>query len=95
MDKSEVIIKPYHSLPCELEMFYIKGEQADEDVFGESRDFAPELAEPYGCGCYRFKADLAKAPQAMTNYGLTLEDFVEVCDMLEDALDVGECGWCT
>ena len=94
MDKSDIVIKPYHALPCELEMFYIKGKKAYEEDFGHGHDVSPEEAEPYGCGCWRFRADLKKAPEAMKKYGLTLEEFIEVCDMLEDALYVGECGWC-
>lgn len=94
MDKSEVVIKPYNALPCELEMFEIKGKKASEEDFGNGYDACPEEAEEYGCGCWRFRADLAKAPQAMKKYGLTVEEFTEVCEMLENALWVGECGWC-
>jgi hypothetical protein len=94
MDKSEVVIKPYGALPCHLETFEIRGQDACEDDFGSGGDESPETAEEYACGYWRFRADLKKAPEAMKKYGLSIEEFIEVCDMLEDALNVGECGWC-
>lgn len=40
----ELIIKPFHGLPCELEVFTINGKAADSDDFGEimySKGLAP------------------------------------------------------
>lgn len=34
----ELIIKPFHSLPCHLEVFTINGKDADQDDFGDVFD---------------------------------------------------------
>lgn len=46
----ELIIKPFHSLPCHLEVFTINGKCADQDDFGDIFDHNEEIREPYGCG---------------------------------------------
>lgn len=45
----ELVIKPFHSLPCRLEVFTINGMGADQDDFGEVCDHDMESAEPYAC----------------------------------------------
>jgi len=93
-EKLDLAIEAYDALPCALRTFEINGLDADANDFGYSGDDDPENAEEYGCGDHCFHAELSKAASAMKKYDLTLEQFVEVCEKLEDVLRVGVCGWC-
>ena len=90
----EVKMKPYGALPCSLQEFTINGIRADQDDFGEGGDSSPETAEPYGCGCWEFKADRTPKQEVLDKYGITKEEYLTICDQLEDKVMVGECGWC-
>lgn len=89
----KVIIKPYCALPCALETLSINGIRADECDFGAGCDESPEIAEDYGCGYWRFTARPATRT-ILDKYHLTVDEYNEVAQMLESALDVGRCGWC-
>lgn len=93
----EIEVKPYHSLPCALELFKINGIDADMDDFGESGDSDPYNAPDYCCGCWKFKkhGDIKEIKAAMEKYSLTWEEFYEIGDLLEETLYVGECSWCS
>ena len=41
----ELVIKPYHGLPCELEMFTINGKAADSGDFGDIFDHNERIKE--------------------------------------------------
>lgn len=90
----DIVIKPYHSLPCELEVFTINGIKADKDDFGEGYDHEWENDEPYGCGYHRFDAKREYEQSILDKYNITPEEYLEICDLLEDKLYVGSCGWC-
>ncbi len=93
-EKLELVMEPYDALPCNLRLFTINGQAADESDFGFGNDDNPERGEEYGCGNHCFHGDLRKAPEAMKKYNLTLEQFIEVADKLESVLHVGVCSWC-
>ena len=93
----ELIIEPYDCLPCALRKFRINGTPADTYDFGENYDHEPEEAEPYGCGCHEFDAnreDMTKIKTTCDKYHITLEEYLEICNSLEEKLYVGRCGWC-
>ena len=90
----ELVIKPYHGLPCELEIFTINGIKANQRDFGNNEDRAPEEGDIYGCGHRTFEADRHKASKCMKKYNITIDEFNKICDELEDKLYVGACGWC-
>lgn len=92
---AEIIIRPYHALPCECEVFTINGIVADKDDFGESNDTDWENRPDWGCGCKVFEAERKNKPEVLEKYGITLEEYLEVCDELEDKLYVGCCSWCS
>lgn len=46
----ELIIKPFHGLPCELEIFIINGKAADSEDFGDIFDHNERIKKPHGCG---------------------------------------------
>jgi hypothetical protein len=45
--KLDIVVVPYHALPCSCETFTINGERADKDDFGSTEDMSPESAEQY------------------------------------------------
>ena len=49
----KLIIKPFHALPCELEVFTINGSAADYRDFGNAFDHNEKERKPYGCGNMR------------------------------------------
>ena len=93
-DELKLVMEPYDCLPCSLKVFTINGQDASVSDFGETVDDDRANAPEYGCGNRCFHADLKLAPKTMKTYNLTLEQFIEVCEKLEDVLHVGGCGWC-
>ena len=89
----ELVIKPFHSLPCRLEVFTINGMGADQDDFGEVCDHDMESAEPYACAEMQFDS---KPPtkEVLGKYNITEEEYYNICNELECELCVGSCGWC-
>ena len=89
----ELVIKPFHSLPCRLEVFTINGKDADQDDFGEAFDHNEEIREPYGCGDMHFDR---KPPtqEVLDKYNITEEEYDCICGELGCELCVGSCGWC-
>ena len=89
----KLVIKPFHSLPCHLEVFTINGKDADKDDFGDIFDHNEEIREPYGCGDMQFDA---KPPtkEVLDKYNITEEEYYNICSELRCELCVGSCGWC-
>lgn len=77
-------------LPCALKVFKINGKDASEDDFGETniggsaRDGTCHASFIHGY----------PTTEVLEKYGITLEEFKEVCEALEDKLYVGACGCC-
>ena len=46
----KVVIKPFHSLPCELEFFTINGKVADYGDFDSTFDHNEEIREQHSLG---------------------------------------------
>ena len=90
----EIKIETYYALPCATKEFMLNGVNADILDFGDNEDVDRANAPEYGCGCHRFTPDIHKADAAMKKYGITLDEFIQVCDKLEEVLYVGRCGWC-
>lgn len=89
----ELIIKPFHSLPCRLEVFAINGKSAEQNNFGDMYDHHAESAEPYACADMHFDS---KPPtkEVLHKYNITEEEYYNICNELKDKLSVGSCGWC-
>ena len=89
----ELVIKPFRSLPCRLEVFTINGKRAEQNDFGDTYDHHYEDAEPYAC------ADIYFDPKPLTKevldkYNITEEEYYNICNELECKLHVGGCGLC-
>ena len=89
----EIIIKPYHALPCELQDFTINGIQADKNDFGFTQDSDRENAPEYGCGWMEFTS-IMPTNEVLEKYNITLDEYNQICEQLESKLCVGTCGWC-
>ena len=87
-------IKPFRALPCALEVFCINGVKADISDFGESEDVSPETAEDYSCGDHQFIPHNHARAEVLERYGISGDEWDEIAQKLESALDVGACGWC-
>ena len=89
----ELVIKPFHSLPCCLEVFAINGKSADKDDFGDTFDHHCESADEYECGDMHFDR---KPPtkEVLDKYNITEEEYYNICNELECKLCVGSCVWC-
>lgn len=85
-------------------------ENFDKEDFGESIDSEDNVwfgydPEEYAFGCSnrvfkrydKSKEDYPKEiiEKAKEKYGLTDLEYDEICLLLEEALTVGECGWCS
>lgn len=79
---------------CETATFRINGKEADSSDFGSHYDHSPEIAEDYCCGDMRFESKLAD-PKVLEEYGITNDEYNEVCEQLESGLSFGYCGWCS
>lgn len=82
-----------YSCFCELVVFEINGIQATKADFGENHDNDPDNAEPYCCADMKFNAK-ASTPEVLEKYGITEEEYLQVCEELDKALSFGNCGWC-
>lgn len=89
----ELVIEPYDALPCALRIFTINGINADKDDFGESYDADSDNAVEYGCGNHIFESTLP-TQKVLDKYGISVDEYNEICEKLTERLDVGSCGWC-
>ena len=87
-------INKYRSLPCDLQTFTIRRKSADKDDFGVTEDVKPSKAPKYGCGCMKFIKDKRPRKGVLEKYGITKDEWKEICLMLEENLYVGKCGYC-
>ena len=95
----ELIIDPYHSLPCELATFTINGKAANKDDFGDVYDHNKEEidetddVELYGCVDVQFDPKPPTA-EVLQRYNITVDEYNTICRKLENELCIGRCGWC-
>lgn len=86
------VVKTYFALPCATEVFNVKGTDADVSDFGTSKS---EGDGNYGCLYHEFIPYEVPKEGVLERYGITLEEYKEICDALECELYVGQCGWCS
>lgn len=89
----ELIIEPFHSLPCELEVFTINDIAANSMDFGDVYDHKEESKESYGCGDMYFEPKLPTS-DVLKHYNITVDEYNTICTELKKKLYVGKCGWC-
>ena len=81
---------------CYCREFTVNGKEAAYEDFGEKYDRDPDNAPDYGCGDMRFTrfTDEAAIIKCCDKYGITEEQYADICDELERGLSFGSCGWC-
>lgn len=89
----ELIIKPFHSLPCRLEVFTINGKGADQDDFGYMHDHDAESAETDTCSDMQFEFKFI-TKEILDKYKITEEEYRVICYELKRVLREGKCNSC-
>ena len=91
---AKVELKVYDCL-CVPDVFRINDKEAYSEDFGIQQDLNPELDDSgYGCGNMQFSSYEAcseKGMAAIKKYNLTVDEYHEVCSMLENKLSFGYC----
>lgn len=82
----------FHAL-CETKTFRINDVYADWEDFGEKYDRDSRGAEPYCCRDMRFTR-IRPTQDVLSKYNITVGEYHEICDKLEEKLSFGSCGWC-
>ena len=85
------MLNPYCS---SFRVFKINNIDADVDDFGESRDWEPENAPEYGCGHRAFRAFDDFDEKVLDKYHINVDEWEQICEMLENKLDWGRCALC-
>ena len=89
----KLILKACDALPCATAEFSINGEPAEKRDFGSSNDHNPDNAEPYGCGDMQFDP-IRPIQSVLDKYGITVDEYNQICDELVETCSPGQCGWC-
>ena len=79
---------------CKPSVFEINGRQADYEDFGVQRDIEPVPENLCGCGNMTFTRYAVPILGVKEKYNITDEEYNEVCNVLEEKLSWGSCGWC-
>lgn len=93
----DVRIETSAYLPCEVNVFTINGKGAYVDDFGYSEDSSipVNVDDAYVCQNRRFIPYYDRPIDGMLDeYNITLDEYNQICDMLEDKLYIGSCGLC-
>ena len=88
---------PYGALPCNLQVFNIKGIFCVQEWFIEmDSDPFPEECEGYDChNKHAVPLDLEKVKSNIEGkIKLEDEEIKKVQEILMEVLNVGDCGWC-
>ena len=79
---------------CELEKFEINNIKANIDDFGINRDVEPKKAPDYGCGNKKFIPNIPPAQKVLDKYKISANEYIEVCEKLDQELSFGNCSLC-
>ena len=88
MAKIELEVRKF--LPCCTRVFKVNGIPADIDDFGEGCT----SGDPSCGSCHHEFNHGYPTTEVLSKYGITLEEYKEVCEKLEEELYVGSCGLC-
>lgn len=90
---AKVKIEQAEWAPCSLSKFYINQVKANLSDFGEGSDEGTPPHQ-YWCGNWVFKSDRTRKPEILAKYYIEYQDYLGICDLLEEKLNVGPCGCC-
>jgi hypothetical protein len=83
--------KQYHALPCELELFKVKGKDAKQEEFVIC---SSESDDNYGCSSHTAHAKMP-TEEILQKYNLSLKEYGTVATAVAVELTFGGCGWCS
>ena len=81
----------HRALPCRPSVFVVNGIQADTDDFGEQDSHSDGY---YGCISNTFKPFRHPPKNVLNKCKISLEEFLDIGDILQEKLDIHNCGWC-
>ena len=84
-------IETYEGLPCETSTFVVNNVSADVKDFGVT-DY--ESDGYYGCISNTFEPFRHPPKNVLNKYRISLEEFLVIGDILQEKLDIHNCGWC-
>lgn len=88
-----LVLEVYDAL-CETSVFTINGIRADNDDFGSKCDEGAEYADDYCCGNMQFTPKPA-TQNILDKYKITVSEYNEIAEKLNEGLSFGSCGWCS
>lgn len=83
-------IRAYSALPCEDEVFTINGIEASKDDFGKVN--AKGIGN-YSCLLMGFTPKMP-TENVLKKYNISLDDYDEIVEQLNELFSFGECCWC-
>jgi len=83
----------FYDYVCSTKIFTINGIIADYYDFGDKRDTGKDETLGYGCGNMVFLPD-PPTEGVLSKYSITKEEYMEICEKLEEGLSFGRCGLC-
>lgn len=93
----ELVIEPFDTLPCGLEVFTINGKKAKSFDFGitydHKEDYDDDEIAAYGC-CNMYFESEPPTEKVLHKYNITEKEYYDICRELENKLHVGCCDWC-
>jgi hypothetical protein len=87
------LVLNFYGALCETKNFKINDIDADYEDFGDKYDHDSENAESYCCADMEFDSKPA-TQEILDKYHITVDEYNEICDKLEEGLSFGRCGWC-
>jgi hypothetical protein len=83
-----------YSTICETKIFVINGIKATYKDFGEKYDASPDKGRPTSCGNMVF---IPKTPtqQVLNKYGITTNEYRNICELLRSCVSFGTCRLCS
>lgn len=76
------------------EKFEINGVDASIDDFGDTWDHDKDHAPEHGCGNMKFEPKRASS-ELLAKYKITIEEFYEICDLIDSKVSWGRCAMCS
>ena len=79
---------------CYCPVFTIKGQKADQYDFGEGEDMDFDDKPKYGCGNKVFVVKPVEQ-KVLDKYGITVDEYNEIANVLVEGLTFGRCALCS
>lgn len=88
---AEIVLSTHDCLPCAVDKFRINGIRANEEDFGEVN---LENVGRYTCRISGFTPGKVKQ-KILDKYGITIDEFYEICSKLDEVFEYRTCSYCS